>query len=272
MNEYFQNIHILYIFDQFLMFLTVFIQFTALKRNLIMKSAIVTGASKGIGFAICRKLIKSGYKVYGLYSGTTTTEQNIAQMKEIGIFPMQADVSDAGSVDNVFSAILSRENKIDCLVNNAGISYIGLLQDMSVEDWDKVLHTNLRSVFLCSRAVLKNMLHYHEGTIINISSMWGEQGASTEVAYSASKGGVNSFTKALAKEVGPSGIRVNALSLGAIETSMNHFLSPEEKEELEASIDLGRFGSPEEVAKAVLFLAEDATYMSGSILSMDGGF
>ena len=143
----------------------------------------------------------------------------------------------------------------------------------STEEWDRVINTNLRSAFLCSKQALPNMIRRQSGCIINISSMWGQRGASCEVAYSASKGGLNAFTKALAQEVAPCGIRVNAIACGAIDTDMNRFLSSEERAELEEGIGLGRFGTPQEVADLALYLAsEKSTYLTGQVITLDGCF
>ena len=147
-----------------------------------------------------------------------------------------------------------------------------LLQDMSADEWDRVLGINLRGAFLTCREALPDMIRWQSGVIVNISSMWGDAGASCEVAYSASKGGLNAFTKALAKEVGPSGIRVNAIACGVMETSMNSFLTGEDRQELEDSIALGRFGKPSEAADLVFFLAgAESAYLTGEVIALDGG-
>ena len=161
---------------------------------------------------------------------------------------------------------------IDVLVNNAGISYIGLLTDMSSEDWQNILSTNLTSVFNSCRLTVPGMVHRHSGKIINISSVWGCCGASCEVAYSATKGGINAFTQALAKELAPSNIQVNAIACGAIDTEMNAFLSEEDRQALTDEIPSGRFGRPEEVAELVLDLSENHHYMTGQIIRLDGGW
>ena len=158
------------------------------------------------------------------------------------------------------------------LVNNAGISYIGLLTDMSVEEWQSVINTNLSSCFYTSRLAIPLMLQKHSGRIINISSVWGNVGASMEVAYSASKGGVNSFTKALAKELAPSNIQVNAISCGVIDTAMNHCFSQEEMDALREEIPADRLGQPKEVGQLVLQLIQAPAYLTGQILTIDGGW
>ena len=238
-----------------------------------MKTVIVTGASRGIGLAVCRSFIQEGWKVYALYSGHTSSPKCQQELVDLGAIPLICDVSDEDSVVSAFGLILSENERIDCLVNNAGVSYVGLLQDMSTSDWDHVIDVNLKGTFLCTRSVLKNMLHHHQGSIINISSMWGTYGASTEAAYSASKGGVNAFTKALAREVAPSGIRVNAVALGAMDTQMNSFLSADEKAMLEDSIGMGRMGRPEEAADLILYLAgEHSSYLTGDVIALDGAY
>ena len=161
---------------------------------------------------------------------------------------------------------------LDVLVNNAGISYIGLLTDMTYEEWQQVLRTNLDSCFLTCRNALPGMIHRKKGKIINISSVWGNVGASMEVAYSASKGGVNSFTKALAKELGPSNIQVNAIACGVIDTDMNKCFSEEERQELIAEIPADRMGKTQEVAQLVVQLCTGNEYLTGQIITLDGGW
>ena len=162
--------------------------------------------------------------------------------------------------------------KIDILVNNAGISHIGLLQDMTYEEWQNIINVNLGSVFTMCKNVIPFMLKAGHGKIINISSVWGNVGASCEVAYSASKGGINSFTRALAKELAPSNIQVNAIAFGAIDTDMNHFLDEEERTSLIDEIPAGRLASPEEAAQFITSISDSGTYLTGQIISMDGGW
>ncbi len=236
-----------------------------------MKTVLITGASRGIGRSIARSFASAGYHVFAV--SKTSWDALLTLQDEISCTPILADVSDPVQVSSLFNTIFQQCDHLDVLINNAGISHIGLLQDMTVEEWDHIINTNLRSAFLCSQKVLPAMIHDHHGCIVNISSMWGERGASCEVAYSASKGGLNAFTKALAQEVAPSGIRVNAIACGAIDTDMNRFLSADERSELEAGIGLGRFGTPQEVADLALYLCSpQSTYLTGQVITLDGCF
>ena len=181
-------------------------------------------------------------------------------------------MGDYKEVSCCLSGILEQFGHVDVLVNNAGISRIGLFTEMKPEDWETVLRTNLTSVFNCCRLALPGMIREKSGRIINISSVWGCAGASCEAAYSAAKGGVNALTQALAKELAPSGISVNAIACGAIDTDMNASFSPEERASLEEEIPAGRFGSPEEVAMCVWKLCETPRYLTGQIIRVDGGW
>lgn len=236
-----------------------------------MKSVLVTGASRGIGRAIAKAFAADGWQVFAC--AKTSRGALLTLQAETGCIPLLADVSDPASVSKLFDAIYQQTDHLDALINNAGISYIGLLQDMTPEEWDQVIGTNLRSAFLCSRQALPAMIRRQQGSIVNISSMWGERGASCEVAYSASKGGLNAFTKALAQETAPSHVLVNAIACGAIDTDMNRFLTAEERQDLEEGIGLGRFGRPEEVADLALFLCSSKnTYLTGEVITLDGCF
>ncbi len=235
------------------------------------KTVMITGASRGIGEAIARRFAAAGYDLILTCLNSTDRMEDLAlelrTNHQVSVRCFKADMGDEESVADIFAQI----DSVDILINNAGISYVGLLQDMSSDEWRKVMSTNLDSVFYTSRHAIKRMIYNHEGRIINISSMWGNVGASTEVAYSASKGGVNAFTKALAKELSPSNIQVNAIACGVIDTDMNSHLSEAEREELTEQIPAGRYGEPAEVAELAYMLATAPTYLTGQIVTMDGG-
>lgn len=233
--------------------------------------ALVTGASRGIGKAIAEALAEAGYHLILTCSHTLPDLQEVAACLEENMASPAPPWLRTHRNPLPYKSFASLDH-LDVLVNNAGISYIGLLTDMSVEEWQHVLNTNLSSCFYTSRLAVPLMLLKHSGRIINISSVWGNVGASMEVAYSASKGGVNSFTKALAKELAPSNIQVNAISCGVIDTAMNHCFSPEEMNALREEIPADRLGQPEEVAKLVLQLIQAPTYLTGQILTLDGGW
>ena len=182
------------------------------------------------------------------------------------------DVSDYLYIEQLFDQITARFDGVDIVVNNAGISHIGLLGDMTIEEWNHIISVNLTSVFSTSKLAILHMLHQKSGKIINISSIWGNVGASCEVAYSACKGGINAFTRALAKELAPSNIQVNAIACGVIDTEMNACFSQEERRALEDDIPAGRFGNPEEVAALAVQLATGNEYLTGQIITLDGGF
>ena len=186
-----------------------------------------------------------------------------------------AYVGDVGVYDNcreMFDLVKKQFGSPDVLVNNAGISYIGLFQDMTPEDWDRVIRVNLDSVFYCCKLALPDMISRKSGRIINVSSVWGTTGASCETAYSAAKGGVNALTRALAKEAAPSGIQVNAVACGAIDTEMNSFMSDEELISLIDEIPMNRLGKASEVADLVYHLAYKAGYLTGQVITLDGGW
>lgn len=239
------------------------------------KTACVTGASGDIGRALAKKLINNGYKVF-LFGFSNIKElealkqeaisSNVASDEDITI--VCANLADYSQVEAAFERIPA----LDLLVNNAGISYVGMLQDMTVEEWRNVLDTNLSSVFYTSKLAIPKMLQKSEARILNISSVWGNEGASMEVAYSASKAGVNGFTKALAKELAPSHISVNAIACGFIDTKMNAHLDAQEREMLRNEIPADRFGKVEEVADLMLQIVESPSYMTGQIITLDGGW
>ena len=240
------------------------------------KVALITGASRGIGSETARLFASQGYSLF------LVCHQKRQQLDELLItltheyhVPCQGFCADLGCEKNVaeiFSEIQKQHGHLDVLINNAGISHIGLLQDMTLDQWDTMIRTDLTSVFLTCRSALPLMLHQKSGSIVNVSSVWGNVGASCEVAYSAAKSGVNGLTRALAKELAPSGIRVNAAAFGAIDTSMNQFLSPQEKQSLTEEIPLGRFGTPGEAAALLYDLAVNHPYLTGQVITMDGGW
>lgn len=239
------------------------------------KTALVTGASRGIGQAIAFTLAAHGYDLAVCCSsnpGQLLPVQQAASAAGVRCLPFQADVSKSQDCVRMFEAIEKSLGGVDLLVNNAGISKIGLLQDMPFEEWERLISVNLSSVFYCCKLAIPGMVRKKQGTIINISSVWGVCGASCEAAYSASKGGVNALTMALAKELAPSGIQVNAIACGAIDTDMNRFLGPEERDALLEEIPAGRMGTPEEAAQLVLQLAQSPSYLTGQIIRLDGGW
>jgi 3-oxoacyl-[acyl-carrier protein] reductase len=236
------------------------------------KKALVTGASRGIGKAIAKMLAAQKFDLY------LTCRENSNQLETLGQSLQQQygincccytfPIADENSVIEMFRDI----PYLDVLVNNAGISYIGLLTDMTYREWQEVIDTNLNACFLTCRYAVPEMVRRRQGKIINISSVWGTVGASMEVAYSASKGGVNAFTRALAKELGPSCIQVNAIACGVIDTDMNKSLDKEDIEQLIQEIPLDRLGRAEEVAELVKLLCTGNQYLTGQIITLDGGW
>lgn len=241
-----------------------------------MKTALITGASHGIGRAAAEKFAQNGYRLF-LVCKTSGEElrrfaSELSEQYGILCTAVVCDVAKPAQVAALFETIRSQGCGIDVLINNAGISHIGLLQDMTWEEWELLMRTNLGSVFSCCREVIPMMLEKKRGKILNVSSVWGIAGASCEVAYSASKGGINAFTKALAKELAPSNIQVNAVAFGVIDTRMNRCFDEEEREALAEGIPAGRFASPEEAATMLFTLAEGNDYLTGQVIALDGGF
>ena len=239
------------------------------------KVALVTGASRGIGRATAEVFARAGYQVAANYCRSKERiEQFSAQMEREGcaVIPVQADVSDPEQVERMVQAVQRQFGHIDVLVCNAGIARQGLLTDFSPADWRQMMSVNLDGTFYCCRSVLPGMIRRQSGCIITTSSIWGITGASCEVPYSAAKAGIIGLTRALAKEVGPSGIRVNCIAPGVIDTEMNGFLSEEEHAILLDEIPAGRMGKPEEVADLVMKLVEAPEYLTGQIIKMDGGW
>ena len=231
------------------------------------KTIFITGASRGIGKSIALLFASRGYHTFLNCSSSVDELKKLrAYITEKYHTPCTLVPGNVGNPDHVraiYNKIYQECTHLDVLVNNAGISYINLLTDMTDEDWNRIIQTNLSSVFYCCK---------RSGKIINISSMWGTSGASCEVAYSASKSGINGFTKALAKELAPSNVQVNAIACGVIDTSMNDQLTSEERKALEEEIPAGRYGTPKEIAQMVWNIVHAPEYMTGQIIGVDGGF
>ena len=240
------------------------------ERNIVNKVVVVTGSSRGIGANIVKTLAKKGYRVILNYNKSENYAQNV-QKELINVDIFKADVSKKAEAVSLINFAIEKYGKIDVLINNAGISQSKLFTDLTDEDWNNIINSNLNSAFFCSREAAKNMIHNKSGLIINISSIWGITGASCEVAYSTSKAALNGFTKALAKELGPSNIRVNAIAPGIINTDMNNYLSNEELESIKEEIPIERIGETIDISKCVEWLIED-NYTTGQIISINGGW
>lgn len=239
------------------------------------KVVLITGGTRGIGKSIALEFARKGAILALNYvNDDERAEETLKEIKEIGGYGIliKGDVSNYTFAGKMVEQVIKILGKVDILVNNAAISKIGLFMDMEECDYNSVMDINFKSVYNTSHSVIRHMIANKRGNIINISSMWGNLGASCEVLYSSSKGAINSFTKSLAKELAPSNIRVNAVAPGVINTEMNAWLTKEEREELINEIPLGRLGNGEEVAKVVAFLAsEDSSYVTGQIINVDGG-
>jgi 3-oxoacyl-[acyl-carrier protein] reductase len=233
-----------------------------------MKTILITGGSRGIGEAIVR-LAVGKYRVAFTYNNSAEKAQELA--REVGATAYKCDVSSSAQVERVVAQIKADFGGIDLLVNNAGVAQDKLFQDITDEDWRKMMGVNLDGTFFVTRAVVPHMISREYGRIVNVSSMWGTDGASMETHYSASKAGVIGLTKALAKELAPTGITVNAVAPGAIDTDMMKTYTDDELKEFVAEIPFGRLGRPEEVAEAVMFLLS-ADYITGEVLSIRGGY
>ena len=242
--------------------------------DLAGKVALITGASYGIGFAIATAMANCGATIVFNDIKQELVDKGLAAYKEAGInaHGYVCDVTNEDAVNEMVKKITAEVGHINVLVNNAGISFVGLLQDMSDAQWSEILNTNLSSVFYCCRSAISHMVSQKSGKIINISSMWGTVGASCEAAYSATKSGMNGLTKALAKELAPSNVQVNAIACGVIDTAMNAQFSEEEREALREEIPAGRFADSEEVAALALTLASGHSYLTGQIIGLDGGY
>ena len=231
------------------------------------KTALVTGGAGGIGTAVCRALSRDGYRVAVGYH--TSREKAEALAQELHGIAVYGDVGDPDSVEKMFAEV----GEVELLVNNAGIAHYGLITDLSYPDWRELMRVNLDGAFLCCRAAVPGMVHRKAGNIILISSMWGQVGASCEAAYSASKSGLCGMTKALAKELAPSGIRVNCIAPGVILTPMLSSFSAAELENMRLETPLERLGEPEDVAELVSYVvSEKARFMTGQVIGLNGGF
>lgn len=241
------------------------------------KVVLVTGGSRGIGASVVRQLAQDGYSIAVNYHQSEKKAYLLNQelsSKGCKCIEIKADVSKLAEVENMFLKIEAELGKVDILINNAGISSRGLVTDISEAEWDRVLGINLKGAFLCARRALPSMINQRWGRIINIASVWGITGAAYESLYATSKGGLITFTKSLAKELGPSGITVNAVAPGPIETDMlNSEIDKGEKDTLVEGIPLGRLGRPEDIASICSYLVSPrATYITGQVITVDGGF
>ena len=244
------------------------------EKNIINKIIVVTGGSRGIGAEIVKLLAREGYQVVLNYNKSKEMAESVKQElreqgKEIDIF--KADVSKREQVKELTKFVMEKYGKIDVLVNNAGIAQEKLFTQITDEEWNTMIQMNLNSVFYCTQEVVPHMIASQKGTVINISSIWGVTGGSCEVHYSVAKAGIDGMTKALAKELGPSHIRVNSIAPGAIDTDMNKDVTPEEWKELKQEIPLESVGKAIDIAKCVKWLVEDE-YTTGQVISVNGGW
>lgn len=239
------------------------------------KTVLVTGGSRGIGAAVCERFAQEGWKVAVNYNRSKEQAEALAKQlvaRGCDACAVRADVSDRAQVDQMVKNVTERFGKINALVNNAGIAQQKLFSDITDSDWNTMFDVNVKGMYYCCQAVLPGMIHSKSGAIINVSSMWGITGASCEVHYSAAKAAVIGFTKALAKEVGLSGIRVNCVAPGVVATDMNQNLTQQTLDELKEETPLGLIGTPEDIANSIWFLAgEESRFMTGQVISPNGG-
>lgn len=244
-------------------------------NNLCSKNIVITGASRGIGRAIALAFAQPGNNII---INCVKNAEKLNEVKEeitkngANCLTFTGDISNIDDTHKMFELMHDNFGTTDILINNAGISVIGLFQDMTRTQWDNIINVNLNSVFNCCHFAVPDMIKKHSGKIINISSVWGIAGASCEVAYSSTKGAINAMTKALAKELAPSNIQINAVACGAIDTDMNAFLDEEETACLIDEIPTGRLGKPEEVAAFVKQLCDGNSYLTGQVIKFDGGW
>ena len=230
-----------------------------------MATVVITGGSRGIGAAAVKLFAQKGHRVYFLYEKEHDAAKAVAEAT--GATPICCDVADGAAVKEAFAQISS----VDILICNAGIVYVGLMSQMEESAWDRIFNVNVKGIYHCVNAAMPAFLKTHSGCIITVSYMWGQVGASCEAAYSATKGAVIALSKALAQELGPSGIRVNCVAPGVIQTDMCADVAPDIMDELREQTPVGRLGQPEDVAKAMLYLSE-AEFVTGQVLPVNGGF
>ncbi len=235
-----------------------------------MKNVLITGGSRGIGAACVKAFANDGWRVFFSYLSSEAEAQVLAA--ETGAIPVRCDVSKAEDLTFIEKEIEKFGGRFDAIVNNAGVAGQKMFTDITEEEWDRMFDINVKGMYLTTKRFIPKMIATHEGSIINISSVWGMGGGSCEVHYSASKAAVIGFTKSLACEMGPSGIRVNCVAPGVIDTKMNAHLGEEDIKALEEETPLCRTGKPEEVAEAVLFLADKGTFITGEVIKVSGGF
>lgn len=234
-----------------------------------MRTVLITGGSRGIGAAAAKAFAEQGERVFINYLTNREKAEELA--RAIGGRAIQADVADSKQVAGMLAQIQAESGGVDVLVNNAGFAQFAMFDALSDEEWHRMVEVTLSGAFYCIRGVLPYMIHEKAGAIVNVSSMWGITGAACEVAYSAAKAGLIGMTRALAKEVGPSGIRVNCVAPGAVDTDMNSTLTEEAISALKEETPLGRLGKPEEIADAIVFLAKAGGFCTGQVLSPNGG-
>lgn len=237
------------------------------------KTVVISGASGGIGIAISKAFYNEGYNIVLLYNKNKKVLEDEFSLNDKRVLMLKGDLSKESDVLKIKEEVYSSFNTVDIIVNNAGVSLVKFFDETTCEEWDNVFDVNVKSAFMLTKAFLPGMINKKSGNIINISSMWGISGASMEVCYSASKAALIGMSKALAKEVGPSGINVNVVAPGVIDTKMNNHLSKEDMESLIEETPINRIGTPEDVANAVLFLCDKkASFITGEVISVDGGF
>ena len=236
-----------------------------------MRSVLITGGSRGIGKAMVELFAKNGYSVAFTYKNSKSEALELE--KKTGALAIKANSESEEEIAEAIKSAEAKNGDIDVLINNAAVSSVSLITDVTLEEWNRIMNTSVTGAFLYSKGVLPKMINKKQGRIINITSMWGIVGASCEVHYSTAKAALIGFTKALAKEVGPSGITVNAIAPGVVRTDMNSAFSDEDIKALSDETPLGRIAEPEEIAKAAFYLAsDDASFITGDVLNISGGF